>query len=146
MLNFEKYKDEILKIVEENGDFAVDKKTNKICRCNGMSCVNCKFDNKYCNIIKLKWLYKEQVQLTHDEYVILKNVDSEYQWIVRNDENDLVVCDNKPYKRCGLWDYNQCMVDLLISFNHLFQFITLEDEEPYNIQELLNNYEVNKDE
>lgn len=84
--------------------------------------------------------YKEPIKLTHDEYIILKNIDKNYQWIVREKDNRLFLYKDKPYKGNKTW-YGENWTSLAL-FNHLFKFIMWEDEEPYNIKELLENCEV----
>lgn len=88
----------------------------------------------------LNWLeqeHQEPITLTEDEKTILKNIDKDYKWIVR-DAKDLKVFIDKPYKDGVKWedDYTTWYKNLH-HFNHLFQFIKWEDEEPYNIDELL---------
>lgn len=153
MLNFEKYKDEILEI-SKSGYFGVNKQNNNVCTCSKLHCDNCKFsyinfkfDYRSCIENKFKWLYeeyKDPIKLTHDEYIILKNIDKKYKWIARDKDNNLCFFESKPHKLNSFWnngEYIQC----IIVFNHLFQFIKWEDEEPYNIQELLENCEVIED-
>jgi hypothetical protein len=78
--------------------------------------------------------------LTEDEKAILRNLPKEYKWIARDKhEDNLCIFLDKPRKREGMglkqWvGFNASRFDL---FNHLFQFIKWEDEEPYNIEELL---------
>lgn len=84
--------------------------------------------------------YKEKIEMTKDEFIILKNVDKKYQWITRDKYNRLFLYKDKPYKGNDSW-YGKIRISLTL-FNHLFQFIKWEDEEPTNIQELLNNCEV----
>lgn len=89
-----------------------------------------------------KWLeeeYKEPIKLTDDEKVILKVIDKKYKWIVRSHSNTLFVCENKPTKRYPNWLSNVGEANELDVFNHLFQFIKSEDEESYNIEELLKD-------
>lgn len=106
-------------------------------------CDNCTY-NGYCvegqcNAGHAKWLeqeYKEPIKLTETESVILKNIDKKYQWIVRDGEtNRLYIYVDKPRKYDNLFwqvgDYDMSV------FNHLFKCIKGTDEEPYNIEELL---------
>ena len=87
---------------------------------------------------KIKKLSQKPV-LTEDEKVILRNLPKEYKWIARESCGELYVYENKPVKMRYEWNrgvagssYNN-----LNSFQHLFQFIKWEDEEPYNVEELL---------
>lgn len=89
--------------------------------------------------------YREKIKLSKDEYVILKNIDEEYQWIARDIDESLNVYKNKPFKYGDIWDCVDIWEKLSI-FEHLFKFINFEDEEPLNIQELLESCEVIEDE
>ena len=83
-------------------------------------------------------------QLTEDEKVILRNLPVEYKGYIaryRDTHCDgfsiLIACKTKPIKDNDLdvWASNNDFTNL--PYEHLFQFITWEDEEPYNIKELL---------
>ena len=90
-----------------------------------------------------KWLgeeYVEKPRLNQDEYVILKNVDKELKWIVRLLDVGVFLATKKPEKVRNSWAF-QGAYSGFISFNHLFQFVKQEDEEPFNIQKLLDEYE-----
>lgn len=90
----------------------------------------------------IDWLEKEYVEpikLTDDEKAILRSLPKEYKWIARNVGDWLCIYTNKPTRDNIMW--NSCdgykyWIDI---FNHLFQFIKWEDEEPYSIEELLKN-------
>ncbi len=87
----------------------------------------------------IKWLHEEiKPTLSEAERVILENIDKDYKWIARDKtENMLFIYHRKPYKNdYGNW-LNGGTNHGLELFNHLFQFITWQDEEPYNIEELL---------
>ena len=57
MTNFEKYKDEILKITETNSPIAL--KNNKPCNCKGRFCQDCDFNMNHCIVDSIRWLYEE---------------------------------------------------------------------------------------
>jgi hypothetical protein len=80
--------------------------------------------------------------LTEDEKTILRNLPKEYKWIARDCSGVLCVYENKPKKDGDAW--TSYSLDYSILFQHLFQFIRWEDEEPYNIEELLEEYEKGK--
>ena len=88
-----------------------------------------------------RWLkaeHKEPITLSEAERIILENIDEDYKWIARDENNYLYVYENKPTKEESRWKNNG--IDLyedIFVFNHLFQFITWEDSTPYNIAELL---------
>ena len=144
MKNFEKYKDAII-------DFL-----------NNASCRDCTRNCDDCNTCILSILeeklgvytryeleqhlneeYVEPIQLTHDEYVILKNLDRKFKYICK-DKMDctLVVFMGKPKKSDFCWLVNERNSGLTLEhYNHLFQFIKWEDEEPYSIEQLIDDYE-----
>ena len=136
MKNYEKYKEKI------------DKRDNPQCYVyyELMGNENCKNEgcSSGCFIKTIKWLleeYKEPIQLTHDEYVILKNLGSEWKFIARDRLYDeLNIFDCKPRKNEDEWLHIDAYSSFT-GFNHLFKFIKWEDEEPYSIQQLIEDYE-----
>ena len=88
---------------------------------------------------ELLWERKEEPKLTEDEKVILKNIDKCVKYIARNMDGSLFVYDDKPVKTRDYWD---CEFHIYyFPFDHLFQFIKWEDEEPYLIENLLKGEE-----
>jgi hypothetical protein len=76
--------------------------------------------------------------LTEDERVILRNLNKRYKWIARDIDEDLQIFAKKPQKGLSDWWVEDSITfESLFMFTHLFQFITFEDKEPYNIEELL---------
>ena len=118
---------------------------DKICDFLNVAC-EYKLTCNYCSECRenfAKWLeeeYVEKLRLSHDEYIILKNVDKDFGWLARNKDSLLIVTSKKPHKKEEEW-YSYNRVLLFILFQHLFQFVKWDDEEPYNIQELLDEYE-----
>lgn len=101
----------------------------------------CKQDcaGRLCTDCKISWLkekHKEKIKLSNAERVILENIDKKYQWIARDKNNMLCVYEVEPRKVSRFWGSSNCM-EIFDFFNHLFQFIKWEDEEPYEIKELL---------
>ena len=98
-------------------------------------CNNCK--NEPCIVGWLKSEHKEPIKLSDAERIILENIDKEYGYIARDRTGCLTVFYGVPRKGCDIWEsrgFKHCYINC---FNHLFQFITWEDGEPYNIEELL---------
>ena len=88
-----------------------------------------------CGSIWLKSEHKEIPKPSDAERVILENLPKDYKWICRDSNYNLILCTEKPIKLNRDWS-NTVALDLEV-FNHLFQFITWDDSEPYNIEELL---------
>ena len=91
---------------------------------------------EYCYFMWLKSEHKEQIKLSDAERVILENIDKKYKWLVRERCGALFIQTDmeKPYKDDEGWHGYGVELDF---FNHLFQFIKWEDENPYSIEELL---------
>lgn len=138
MKNFEKYKDELTKLILVHIPCSFRRVHLHNINCTGVECGDC---HKKLN----QWLleeYKEPVKLSHDEYVILKNLPSEYKYISRDGNGWVETYEYEPTKEKYVWSNDgEGLVGDLFVFSNLFQFIKFEDEEPYNIQELVENYE-----
>lgn len=73
MLNAEKYRDEIQKLLDRGYDATLNKKTKKIVACKETNCNNCAFfTNKSCVYEREKWL------ISVCEESILDEVEKEY--------------------------------------------------------------------
>ena len=88
---------------------------------------------------KVLWESKE-IALTDDKKVILRNVDKDYKWIARDRNNNLFLYKSKPKKYENSYYMDKGYTSYEFNcFNHLFQFIKWEDEEPTLIEDLLKN-------
>ena len=87
---------------------------------------------------ELLWERKE-AKPTEDEKVILRNLPKKYKWIVRVKCGTICAFIDKPHKNGLGWSGN--FFDALVLFEHLFQFIKWEDDEPYSIEDLLKGEE-----
>lgn len=90
---------------------------------------------------ELTKILRGQGDITHlseDEKAILKSIDKQYGWIARQRDGNLFLYEDKPIKieNFGNW-INKKNTRLFSPFNHLFQFIKWEDDEPCNIDDLL---------
>lgn len=133
MTNFEKVKsmniDEMANFLQDIGNYCENYCTE------GEKCTeNC--------VRGIRGWLKESVKptLSEVERVILENIDKDYKWIARDEAfNVLYVYEDKPIKNANNnWGNDKNNTSLEI-YNHLFQFITWRDDEPYNIEELLKN-------
>jgi len=89
------------------------------------------------------WERKEPPRLTNDEIAILRNIDKRYIWIARDKNGILYIYDSVPEKRGNYkWSRDTLHVDILSNlslFSHMFNFIKWTDDEPYNINDLLDS-------
>lgn len=128
---------------------------NKCCECRG-SCEGCPFcESEYFCILKAErpgvWNIKDLENrlfptITHDEYIILKNIKGKPQdyYIARDSElnsDNLTLYIVKPFKNSGYWDSVAFTEYALYMFNHMFKSIKWEDEEPRKIRDLIKEYE-----
>lgn len=89
-------------------------------------------------ILRYNLRLKPQWKFTEDEKVILRNLNSKYQWLVRdNSSQTLYVYENKPEKENDEIWCPRFRVTPLFMFNHLFQSITWEDDEPCEFRRYL---------
>ena len=106
--------------------------------CNFGKYAHVEYESKYegcmCN-----WLdseHKEPITLSEAERIILENGNKDFNWIARDKSGALYVYTEKPRKNDTIWENTSRSFELTY-FNHLFQFITWNDSEPYNVEELL---------
>ena len=145
MLKIEKLKDLILNYDTENceDDFncylsriATNPNDNKnICRV--VTCSEC----VRLSLMNLLEEYKEPVKLTKFEYEYLKVAKRErFNFIAKDGDGRLFLYKNKPFKSLDEWIV--ASKDCCRILDSLFKFVKWKDEEPYNIDDLLNNCKV----
>lgn len=146
MINAEKFKKEILAMMDKNDRFAIDNK-NVLRKCVDLKCSECLFGEGLCYFERMKWLlseYKEPpVKVSKLEYDILKWIkeNTQFEYIVRNEIGHLFASSGKPAKQQYVWTYRERTHELSI-FDKLFKFVKCEDEKPTLIQSILENCEV----
>lgn len=153
MLNAEKYRDKLLKFIEERdaGSFTFSKgEEDKFWQCGGRRCSECGMskERSNCTVARLKWLlseYKEPIKLSKLEYDILKYIseNTKYLYITRDRCNGLFLYGMEPSKGDGYW--NGKSYAGMTAFNKLFQSIQWEDKQPTSIKDVLENCEVVED-
>lgn len=151
MINAEKYRDKLLKFIEEKnaGSFTFSKgKEGKFWQCGGRYCSECGMskERSNCSVERLKWLlseYKEPVKLTELEHGILEYLleNRQYGFVVRERNGFIYIYKSNPKKEADGWK-SLSLGRELGPFNNLFQFVQWEDSEPTSIQEVLSNCEV----
>jgi hypothetical protein len=140
MKNWEYYKDDIKRYGVDR--FAI-KKDGTATKCYSIQCKECKFIND-CVKEKTEFLYQEHeepIKLSRLEYELLKYyIEHGYLYIARDNNKALFAYDTKPRKiPCQWWTTENIKG---IYFDECFKFIKWEDEESYEIQDILNNCEV----
>ncbi len=139
MTNLEFYKDEIKKRLKHNG-FIGDCAYQVYVKHYG-----------YCPRNSEEWLFdwmleehKETIKLTLHEKCILESLPNDYKYIARDENGDLGIYKHEPLKCQSVWIPQAALNGLRVVelFNHLFKFIKWEDNEPYKIEDILNNCEV----
>lgn len=165
MINAERFKEEILNIVNDDFYLAVNKNNpNGVSKCGSFPCADCMFskleDGKVrCTKNRMNWLLAEYkgspVKVSKLEYEILKYVQKEgFNFITRSNSDylygdlygNLFIYEIKPIKHDGIAGW--CTTGksyVLYAFSDLFQFVKWEDEKPTSIKEVLNNCEVVED-
>ena len=144
MLKIEKIKKEIKNYDTNNnvylGCYLSQITTNQnyddTCYRIGIDCSDC----LKLSLMDLLEEYKEPVKLSKFEYEYLKVAkENEYNFIARDKNNNLYLYSNKPLKAENDWGYGDRTTPV---FAELFKFFKWEDEEPWNIDNILANCEV----
>ena len=75
-------------------------------------------------------------EFTDDELCILRNIDKEYKWIARDNNGSVSIFSEKPYREDDVWgNVILALYNDLNCYNHLFDQIQWEDEEPIYIDD-----------
>ena len=150
MLKIEKIKDEI-----KNFDTDVTADENLSCwlhrittnssvnkhNCSGLVCSECLRRS----LLDLLEEYKKPIKLTKLEHEYLKEaIKNEYMYIACDANGHIYFYKDKPFKSLDEWIVasNDCLGIL----DSLLNFVKWEDEEPWEIDEILSNCEVIQDE
>lgn len=115
----------------------IDKDWNFYC----IKTKRCIVDCTKCKLWWLKQEHEEKIKSPDIERNILTYLPKEYKYIARDSDCELYVYKEKPEKKERCWHSNDFEESSVEIFNHLFQFVKWEDEEPYNIEELLKSSE-----
>ncbi len=149
MINAEKFKKEILAMMDKNDRFAIDNK-NVLRKCVDLKCSECLFGEGLCYFERMKWLlseHKEPIKVSKLEYDILKYLSDNtvHMYIVRDGNGNICLYDAEPKKSGnGDWWVGRG-VHGMVMFDKLFQFIKWEDSTPTLIKDVLENCEVVND-
>ena len=144
MLKIEKIKDEIKNFYDENNTLRcylaqIATNQNYSVNCYRGGNVNCSKCLRL-SLLELLEEYKKPVKLSKFEYEYLKVAKKEgFNFIARDEDNRLYGTSEKPEKFNSTW-FSSC--DYVGMFKSTFNFVKWEDEELYNIDEILSNCEV----
>ena len=145
MLKIEKLKDQILNY-DNSDDFlecwlyqittnSYDNKNS----CSNSTCSEC----LKISLLKLLEEYKEPIKLTKFEYEHLKVAKRErFNFIARDGDGRSFYYKNKPLKSSDEWIV--ASKDCCRILDSLFKFVKWEDQYPWDIDEILSNCEVIK--
>ncbi|MDC2833756.1 hypothetical protein [Thomasclavelia ramosa] len=149
MLKIEKIKDEIKNydMVNSGEDLqcylsqiTTNQNYDDTCYRIGIDCSDC----LKLSLMDLLEEYKEPVKLTKFEYEYLKVAKRErFNFIAKDGDGRLFLYKNKPFKSLDEWIV--ASKDCCRILDSLFKFVKLEDEEPWNIDNILANCEVMQD-
>ncbi len=138
MTNFEKYKKDILKIIEKNHKFYLNLKTKKIEECySNFGCKNCAFDNDVidCDLATTKWLFKEEdLKITQSQYYFLLSLPKGTG--IRKPLESKNIYEFNMLNKIFQWDIGKIYGELPILANGLW----------YNVENLLENIVITKEE
>ena len=131
--------------VEEGEEFKVNGKdtiyfiTDNVLQYKINSCHSKVSNLKVNEIVKITKLPKKK-QFTDDELYILRNIDKEYKWIARDEEDGgICIFIEKPLRKNHIWDLERSSHYMFFScYNHLFNSIQWEDEEPVYIDDYVD--------
>lgn len=144
MLKIEKIKEEILNFNHENDVLrcylarVTTKQNCDIHECYrpGLRCEEC----LKVSLTNLLEEYKEPIKLTQFEYEYLKVAkENGFNFIARDKDNRLYGTSEKPKKYNTTWANSGTYIGM---FKSTFSFVKWEDEEPWNIDNILANCEV----
>lgn len=147
MKNREKFAKEILDIACNGATIAVTK-DNKVVCCRDINCEQCLFYKRYdyvgyCDDTdRIRWAESEYVAkptITSREKKFLDVLLPELKYIARDSNNSLYVYPIKPIRFGAYWMVKNDYYFYKIAkdmYGDMFDFIKLEDEKPWSIEDL----------
>ena len=138
MTNYERWKDEVIKIIAAANPVAVVNGIPTACKPN-IACSTCDLrPNNVCSDKLAEWFkeeYVERPKLTQREHKLCEVIET--GWIARDISNALFCYKEMPSKGENSW-YAESRITKL---NHIlpggFAFIKWNDEEPWSVSDLL---------
>lgn len=140
MKNKEKFKDEIINIVCNGGNFAVDKEKYTPIPCIKIACTSCLFYDDGCRIGKIKeWAEKEYKDITvisRADSIFLAYIKDEFKYIARDKNGNLYAhaINPKKYKQYGIWLGGDSAI--IFKFDVDLPMVKYTDEQAWKISDL----------
>lgn len=142
----EEYSKEIVEIICNGKNIAVDKKTERPVVCSDFDCDKCMFRAE--NNCRRRYLLKEWAESEYIEKPVISRKDKafleclgkEYKYIARDKNGELFIYEEKPRKLDDKLCWN-CYNDLFClshRFDVNFPMVKWSDEEPWLIEDLKN--------
>ena len=136
MKNKEKFAKEIVEIVFDGSDIAVDKATGKPVHCENIGCPDCMFNEKICSTALKEWAeseYIEKLVISKKDRAFLEHFYPYIHYIARDMDGKIYVYIDKPHKLIDCWE-STCEIDK--SFNVDLPMVKWSDSEPWLIEDL----------
>lgn len=140
MKNREKFKDEIIDIVCNGGNLAVDKVKYTPMPCIKIACTTCLFYDDGCHIGKIKeWAekeYKDTTVISRADIIFLTYIKDEFKYMARDKNGNLYahVINPKKNKQYGIWIGGYSTN--LFKFGVYFPMVRYTDEQAWKISDL----------
>lgn len=141
MKNKEKFAKEIVEIVFDGSDIAVDKATGKPVHCENIGCHDCMFNGKICSTALKEWAESEYIEkpvISKKDRALLDCIKDRWKYMARDNGECLRVFFEKPFKARDVWSYEYAIgaYNLSYGLNVDFPMVKWEDEEPWLIEDL----------
>lgn len=136
--NFEHYKEEILKILNNKPQSGLALRSGKLGSCDEGFCHTCRFLQSGCGKGRFEWLYAEhmgQLKLTKKERLFCEL--AETGWIARDSDGKVFYYPQKPHKEVEQWGSFTCKNICFLDAYSCFPFIKFEDKKPWAVEDLL---------
>ena len=140
MKNRENFKDEIIDIVCNGGNLAVDKEKYTPIPCIKIDCTSCLFYDDGCRIGKIKeWAekeYKDTTVISRADISFLTYIKDEFKYMTRDENGDLYAyrIEPKKYEERGIWIGTDTAS--MSKFNIVFPMVKYTDEQAWKISDL----------
>lgn len=154
MKNKEKFAKEIVEIVCDGNDIAVNKNTGKPESCESLNCNECLFSghgNQSCYDVIREWAESEYIEkpvISKKDRAFLDYLSEKIEYIARDPSGALYIYTRKPYKQIDCWSSSTCETEKSWwMFNVDLPMVKWEDNKPWLIEDLkklevVENYEI----